>query len=505
MRKCLAILLLFMLFVSAAAAETVQKAPDFIMEGYDGDGSNHVWESNLFFERMQERTGVSFQFRQFSDYEGWTERKKALQEGEDLPDVLFKAGLTPSETGRLYAGGIIIDLKPYLAEYAPTLWGLLESHPDWMAAITLEDGSIPALPAFNELPNNDAVWINTDWLKAVKMEMPSDAETLTEVLRAFKTGDPNRNGKADEVPLTFIGMWELRFLGHAFGMIDNDYYMTLQEDGKVVSHLKTDENRAFLTWLHSLWQEDLLDHRGFSNVDSLRQITDGKAAIPYGVMLSTTPLTVVPSEALNQYSLLPPLTWQGERIYRDLLGDVIRGTFAITRECKEPEKLVAWVDYLYTEEGSRLAQSGKEGEEYVWNEDGYWEWMNDATTVANVTLPQATIGEGGSAPGYMKADFQLKYSDAQARRMIEMLAELKSYARLPYPFVTLSETDAARISELQRGIASYAEETMATFVTGDTELNDDTWAEFCRKLDELGLEEMTALWQKYADARKVSE
>ena len=83
MRKFIAMLLAGMLLFccAGAAAEETQKAPDFILEGFDGDSSNHVWDTNLFFARMQEKTGISFQFRQYSDYDQWTERKKALLEG----------------------------------------------------------------------------------------------------------------------------------------------------------------------------------------------------------------------------------------------------------------------------------------------------------------------------------------------------------------------------------------------------------------------------------------
>jgi hypothetical protein len=36
---------------SAAGAE---EAPDYVMEGYDGGSASHDWETNLFFQRMQE-------------------------------------------------------------------------------------------------------------------------------------------------------------------------------------------------------------------------------------------------------------------------------------------------------------------------------------------------------------------------------------------------------------------------------------------------------------------
>ncbi len=493
---------LLMAFVFAAlslcslAGAEEQKAPDFIMEGYDGDNANHVWDTNLFFARRQEKTGISFQFRQYTEYDQWTERKAALLKGEDLPDVLFKASLKAGEVRDLYEEGIIIDLKPYLEQYAPDLWALLSASQERMAAVTMADGSIPCLPAINELQNNSILWINTTWLKNVGMEKPTTAEELTEVLRAFKTKDPNRNGQADEVPLTFLSMWELRFLAHAYGIIDNDYYMSV-EDGKVVSHLTDEDMRSFLAWLNLLWEEKLIDHTGFTNVDTLRANTEtGKAAV-YGVMLTSSPLTVVAGDLLKQYDVLDPLVYEGRQVYRDLLGDMVRGTFAITKECKEPEKLVAWVNYLYTEEGSREAQAGLEGTDYQWTEDGYWEWVNDTSTVANVTLPQSTISEGGAAPGITTADFQLKYVDDDARRIVTRMHEIHQYIRYPYPMVTLTKEDEKRAAELQASLAPYAEKTMAAFVTGDLPLTDENWNAFCAEAEKRGLSEMTALWQKY--------
>ena len=496
MRKVITVFLAFLLLFSQALAESSQKAPDYAMEGYDGELSGRNWETNLFFSRMQEITGVSFQFTQHTDQEKWTERKKEILQGENLPDLLFKAELTSAEVRDMYEAGRIIDLAPYLEEYAPDLWRLLEEDPEKKLAITLADGSIPALPAFNDLQNNDAMWINTAWLNRLGLEMPKTAEELTDVLRAFREKDPNSNFQQDEIPMTFIGMWELRFLGHAFGIIDNDYYVTAK-DGIVTSSLTTDENRAFLTWLHELWAEGLLDHNGFSTTDSARQITDEKKSIPYGVMLSCSPLTVVPQAVLSQYTLLEPLEHNGKKIYRDLFGDIIRGTFAITSACREPEKLVAWVNRLYTEEIGRMAHYGKEGEDYILTEGGYWEWNADIQTAGEVILPENTISEGGTAPGLSNSEFQLRYADEAARKNIEQLSALKALSVSPFPQVTLTAEDEKRIAEIQMDLSGYAEKEMACFVTGDIELSDESWAEFCNSAEQKGLTEMIAIWQKY--------
>ena len=494
MRKRVLWILVFMMLFSAACAESTQKAPDYLMEGYDGDVTYRVWDSNLFFTRMQEKTGVSFLLSQYTDYDEWTKRKQEIAEGTNLPDVLFKAELSSSEVRDLYRNGKIIDLAPYLETYAPDLWKRFEEHPEWKKAISMEDGAIPALPAINTLQNNDAMWINAAWLRKLKLDTPTTAEELTEVLRAFKTGDPNGNYQQDEIPLAFLGMWELRFLAHAFGIIDNDYYVA-EKDGTVSSSLTTDENRAFLTWLHDMWQEGLLDPNGFTTSDSIRQITDENKDIPYGLLMSVTPLTILPEKALSQFTLLEPLTWNGKQIYRDFAGDLVRGTFAITSACAHPEELIEWVNCLYTEEGSKMAYYGLEGEEYQWNEDGLWEWNTTLENVADEILPTHTISEGGTAPGYIDAEFQRNYRDEATRNMIGGMAALKTYSVIPYPPVTLSAEDEKRIAEIQEDLSRYAERTMARFVTGDIELTDENWELFCRTAEEKGLTEMIEIWQ----------
>ena len=127
-RKMALVLLSVMLFILPAAAEEGQRAPDYLLEGFDD--ASHDWETNRFFQRMQERTGIVLELREHADAEGWDRRKQEIAAGEDLPDVLFKAQLTPAETMAMAAGGILIDLKPYLPEYAPDLWKILQEHPE---------------------------------------------------------------------------------------------------------------------------------------------------------------------------------------------------------------------------------------------------------------------------------------------------------------------------------------------------------------------------------------
>ena len=501
MRRFISMMLTLVLVCLAggAYAETT-----FSMAGYDHEDTGHDWTTNLFFQRMEERSGIHMELTQYKTADAWKAAKESMLSGETaLPDALFKADFTPQETLKWYEAGKIIDLKPYLEQYAPNLWAMLSSNPEWMEAVTLPTGEIAALPAIDELQFTNAMWINAAWLSRVGMDAPTTAEELAEVLRAFRDRDMNANGKRDdEVPLTFSSLWDLRFLGHAFGLTANDYFVRMDEAGKVSEMLTSDQNRAFLTWLNQLWEEGLLDKNGFTGLRNLSVQTDEDADIVYGVMLASTPVELVSNAAIKEYALLDPLMYEGRQIYRDLTGDIIRGTFAITSACKNPAALLQWVDYLYTEEGFILAEAGLEGEEFAWNDDGTWLWEATSEELTNIVLPEATLRSGVPMPGYASIDFQKKIDDHSTLHVVESLLRLKAVDSLPYPLVYLTVEQQTRVDELIVQIMQYAEYQMVWFVVGDVELNDETWAAFCEQVKALGMDEMVSIWQTAADQQK---
>lgn len=505
MRKLFSLMLAFWIAVMvlpSAYAETT-----FTLAGYDHEDTSHEWTTNLFFQRMEERTGIQLELTQYKTADTWATAKAQMLAGSaELPDALFKADLTPLETMQWLEAGKIIDLKPYLEQYAPNLWALLNNHPEWMEAITLPTGEIAALPSLDTLQFNNAMWINVTWLNKAGLSMPTTAEELTNVLRVFKERDMNGNGKRnDEVPLTFSSLWDLRFLGHAFGLNANDYYVTMDENGMVSEVLTSDANRALLTWLHQLWEEGLLDSTGFSGLRDLNAKTSSSSNeepdVIYGVMFASSPVSLVSTNAMKEYALLEPLTYEGKQIYRDLTGEVVRGTFAITSACEDPAALVAWVDYLYTEEGFILSEAGQADEEFYWNDDGTWLW--DATdSMMSAVLAESTIRSGSSMPGWVSVEFQQKIDDASTVFIINALARLKEIDSVPYPLVYLNAQQQSRVDELIWNIGKYAEYQMVWFVSGDVELNDQTWQEFCQQVKALGIDEMVSIWQTAANEQQ---
>ena len=497
-RMAALLLALLMCFGAAAMAEEAD-APQFVMAGYDNT-QYRDWLNNQFFVRMEEKTGIKFIYQQYTDASAWKKAKAEMTAGDaKLPDVLFKAALTSAECMALREKGVLIDLKPYLQENCPNLWAILEANPDYLAAITLPDGSIAALPFISEPAAQNYMWVNTEWLKTLRLEEPKTAQELIDVLTAFRDRDPNRNGKADEIPMGFLGPFDLKFLAHAFGLIANDYNV-YAEDGTVKFMPLEDNYRLFVTWCRDLYKEGLLDKNGFSYTDEMRTVTDTNATATYGIILASMAADIFQVSWAENYEIMMPLSYDGQQVYRDFSGPVLRGTFAITSHCAEPEKLLQWVDFLYTQEGAILSSIGQEDVDYLVDGDGTWRLLEANQNNYDMYRAGTLIEGGAEGPGVMAGDFQSQISGgAMVKTILEKQEQFSEYVQMPFPYYTLTEDQEKQIAPLQAEIGYYVDMQLARWVLGEEEITDESFLSFEQHLNELGLERFLAFWQDILD------
>ncbi len=493
----LAVLLLFSF--QAASAST------FLMAGFDGQDSSHDWETNGFFTRMEEHTGITFTYNQYDDEGKWNTAKQEMLTSGVMPDVLFKAALSEEEQQAFYDNGLLIDLLPMLETYAPNLWALLQQNPEWLKAITLPNGAVVALPTINQLPLQNAMWINQNWLDTLGLEVPTDMASLETVLNAFLTGDPNQNGKSDEIPLSFVGPWDLKFLAHGFGLIANDYNLYVDSDGTVQFMPLQDDFRAFLQTMTAFYQAGLLDKNGFTTADALRSVTDSDTDVTYGVLLGPNPYNLLTVDLGEQYTLLKPFVYNGKQIYRDLFGPITVGSFAISSACSDPGALLGWVDLLYSQNGAVEAMAGVEGEDYAVDSEGLWDYAVDLQTESSYILYDLSIYDSGSMPWLFPVDFYASYSMESLRTITQDLLDLQSYVVSPFPYCyVLSLDQRNQIEPLQLSLGKYVDESIAKFILGELDINaaEDVQA-FYEGLDERGVQEFLSLWQTIYDQQVI--
>lgn len=497
MRRIMIVLLALAILLPSAAL--AQDKPAFTLMGYDHQETYRDWSTNLFFARLAERTGVTFDFRQYTQQADYHKALAELNASADLPDVLFKADLSPAETIDLVERRILIDLKPLIPQYAPNLAKLMAENPAIAQAITLPGGQIAALPYINESPAQNSLWINQDWLATLRLDMPTNAQELTQVLEAFKTGDPNRNGRSDEKPLAFMGAYDLKYLGHAFGLIANDFNL-YEQDGQAVFAPLTPEFRPFMTWLNDLYARGLLDKDGFTTVDALRRVTDAKATPVYGTLMAPLVSSILPSEWANSYRVVPPLTYEGKQVYRAIADPITTGTFAITAACEDPGAALAWVDYLYGDEGATLSLAGQEGVDYVVDGDGTWR-KTDAASQPGY-LSESGIMTGTALPGASNDAFQRRFSDPTVRQISEQIDIVAAVATNPFPTFALTQAQMDEIAPLQAAIGRYVDESIGRWTIGEWALTEEQFAAFEAELDHLGIKQFMAFWQGMLDQRQ---
>ena len=501
MKRWIAWILLTVILTGAAAfGEEAAPGGSYTLAGLD-ETQYRSWGSNAFFANMEELTGIHFDTRQYTTAAEWTAAKQAMTAGGDLPDVLFKAQLTSWECMELLDRGVLVDLAPYLETCCPHLWSLLQANEGYLDAITLPDGRIAALPYINETPAQNIMWINQSFLKKAGKSMPTTAEELTEVLRAFRDHDVNGNGNPnDETPFGFLGPYDLKYLAHAFGMICNEY--NVYEDGTgTVRYMPLDERfPEFIRWLRQLYQEGLLDQDGFSQTDSMRTVSSASDPVEYGILMAPMITTLLPSEWLGEYVCMPALTCDGEAVYRDFGGGLQRGTFAVTTACRDVPEILGWVDRLYTEEGAILATVGRKNKDYIVDGDGTWRLTESASSDSYHSV-SATISSAAAFPGYSADAFQARYNDAGLARMMGMLKEFSSACKRAYPYVNLTRAESERVNELQMTLGMLVDMHIARWVLGEEEPTDERFEAFAAELKEAGLDEFLSIWQKKLDER----
>jgi putative aldouronate transport system substrate-binding protein len=244
--------------------------------------------------------------------------------------------------------------------------------------------------------------------------------------------------------------------------------------------------------------DGLLDKQTFRQGQSQRSTVLSEAKEnTIGVMITIAPYTLMSTELSEAYSVMPPLKGPDEAApaYRTLLPGVVRGTFAITPKCDDPAAMLGWVDYLYSDEGGRAAAAGVEGVDYRWD-GASWTFITDEFTPIDSLLRDRMIRTDNLTPGLAPADFERRTSLAIESRIRREGDAIRSALVTPYPMTW--PTDASRSDEieaLQSRIGMAADEGIARFIDGETELNDSEWAAFTGGLRDLGADRLVELFQ----------
>ncbi|GHT56639.1 sugar ABC transporter substrate-binding protein [Spirochaetia bacterium] len=465
------------------------------------DQNQAKWSDMYFFKKYAELTNIDLDLQEVPA-QGFEEKKNLLFASNELPDVFIRAGISPIQFSMYGAGSKqLLALDPYLEKWAPNINKILKENEAVRMAVTASDGHIYVLP---ELDFSDTgsmgfkQWINKGWLDAVGKKVPTTPQELRDVLIAFRDRDPNKNGKADEIPLGIREISSIYVLGGSWGL-DHQMKDTINiKNGKLHYWIADNAFKEYLTFLHDLYANKLL-WQNYYKADSRPEWRSNLSNALFGAFYM--PYSDVFINVEDQFIGYPPLKGPyGDQLWADANNGVLAvGAFAVSSTCKNPEAALRWVDYLYSAEGSVFYRYGVEGETFTRDGSGMPRINNDIINSPEgfmTALGKINLVPGGGGPqmitnqtdGIVASDLTKKIS-----------AELAPYRpKVIYNKPTLNETDMDRVNAITQDLDKYRDESVTKFIIG--EWGFEKWDEYCRTLERIGLPELEAIYQRAFDA-----
>lgn len=473
---------------------------------------NEMWA----VDKIEELTGIRLVFETVEEA-GWLEKKNLVLASGEYPDM-FLTHITLNDAMIYGPQGIFVPLSDYYDEYAPNLAEFYKNDPDAFKSLALDDGKIymQSNPINNDWDNvRGPRNINVKWLENLGLEMPTNTDELYSVLKAFKEQDPNGNGEADELPFTFYydaknyGVGAFDPVLAAFGLVDYKHDLI---DGQYVYVPLHENYRSYLEYMHKLMNEGLLDKEIFTQTTEQVQAKYRSKLVGFGISPHDTRIADL-NEYVTEIDQIQPLTSPANDTPMWLQGQPVGTTngFAITDKCENVEACIRLLDFFMTQEGTLIAKGGpllgeleeKSGLEYEIDEEGNyhftpyfdaekWDSFYHFRTYNIPPLP------------FMNTNFQISItvlSDPMYRKMFDDVQNsmVPEVMRRGYPTLAFSEDAIDELTMLEVAANTYADQMMAKFITGDVDLNDETWADYLKTMDSMGAETIQKLRQEAYD------
>ncbi len=463
---------------------------------FSGMNQSYTLPDTLAMQEAMSRANINITFDSVLSADLTEKRNLMLASGE-YPDMLFKSGIGMGDLTKYGGQGILIPLEDLIHEYMPNLTAKLDEIDGWQY-LTSPDGHIYSIPEISARGEINLFWLNKKWLDNLSLEEPKSMDDLYEVLKAFKERDANGNGDPDdEIPFSltqgdYLGL--LKYSGFSY----DEGSMCAVIDGKLTYVPTTDYFREYVAYLAKLYQEGLLEQTSFTQGGEQQQAT-GQSGDVYGSFWTMGAFLTVGRDNDDDYVVMTPFH---EDTYPIITGIKV-GTMAITDACEHPEVLMAWADYLYSEEGGILAWMGVEGKTYQVADNGKWEWMlggeygDDIATVRS----SATIQGAQNHPS-IQPDFWFEMSpevDADEVYLNNERQRIAGLGKVPLPMMAYTEEDNAQIATFRADIDGYINQFIAQVCTGEVDL-ESGWDTYLETMEAMGASTLAELHEKTYNA-----
>ena len=483
------------------------------------------YKDNALTTWVEEQTGFDLSFVPFSGgTDVGTQISTTVAARQELPDILYDISLG-EEVYRGYGhDGYFLDLTKYFEDRdgaSKTFWDRFEANfseeeqADILRKMKDPDtGAIYAVPTLETslIDTMDyQMWINVEWLDKLDLEMPTDIDSLYNVLVAFRDGDPNGNGKKDEIPLyggqeAGLGADVVNWLVNMFLYFNDRKTFMVDGNGQLYAPFLTDEYREAMKFLNKLMDEKLMLDAVFNARHAeLKLVNTPNSGVPIaGIFAGHLTLHAnCDSPALKQYKPLPLF---GNAVFND--NNCFMTTF-ITNDCENPDAAFELMMTLYTEAGSRRLRYGEYGVNWTDADPGAKSSMGldaDFKLLRDPMLEQNTClwssascslnvnseGESAQLTDSETAGEVLRAQlHAESRKNYDAAAEkYNPDAKYICPTLVYTEEEKEEIAHQQTAVGDYFRKSRTDFALGNLDpYSDADWKTYVDTVWDLGLQD----------------
>lgn len=368
MKRLLSVILCLALSICALGAMAEEEVPEISWLLSVGNTAD---ENNLVLQEIEKRIGVKINPIQCATGDFDT-KLNSLIAARDLPDM-FSIGLTDAK--EFIAEGMLLPLDEYLEAYGQNILAKTGDILPTAEANQIDGNTYMLVSANAGYVNNYAVRV--DWLENLGLEMPTDLDSLYDVLYAFTYDDPDQNGAQDTIGLVLTmtqnNQWEPIF--GAFGIAYNAN--ALLEDGTVTTYMKHPNYLKAIEYLRKLYQDGVMDPE-FATMPAMtahEALWTGRCGT-YGFQFVGTTNNWYPGRYTFECPEDPAEIFGYTRIVGE---DGIGGSpkryvnttsgFVVASTAEHPEAVVKFIDFLFTPEGDELTYLGVEGVMWEWDDE----------------------------------------------------------------------------------------------------------------------------------------
>ena len=477
----------------------------WVQLGAMGGAEQPLKKDLLFWQRVQEKLGVTLAFKQASEAV-CNEQYNLMIASGDMTDLIYESNCGAMGATSVYNGGydkaieddVYVDLTDIIHEYAPNYYAILQADDNVRRDLTTDTGKLYSIAMIYDQPQGvrEGPLVRADYLEETGMEEPVTTEDWMNVFEKMKN-----NGV--QYPMGVSNSGDIRggFFCNAFGTSGGHAFKVDLQTNELVYDGTSDELRDFVEFFSRAFKagyinpdyayaqmfDDSLQTSGatalFGGMD--RDLTNMKTN--YGLDLKAVHMTYPEgSEAPKEYN------YEYAKQRTSGMKNIV-----VTASCAEPEKAVQFLDWFYSTDGASAVNFGfEEGESY--------EVVNGVKQMLPLMLERneelvsyQVIYALDEGPGFQIVNKNNPINEDYVNEAKNIWLDYDTSKALfsATPTLAFTAEEAEDMAQINSDIYTHVATEISKFMMGESELNDDTWNAYVAEVEAMGLAELQSFYE----------